>query len=137
MKRHSKSARGTRRVRAAFFALTACLAVQAEGSLSRATGARAPRPPVVVGTAHAAPGEKVRGTLKVAEDADGTPVVLPISVVSGGRPGPVVWVQACSHGDEYGGPRALQDVVRGLDPKEMSGTLVAVMIANPPAFEGL
>ena len=48
-----------------------------------------------------------------------------------------MWVDACAHGDEYGGPRALQEVVRGLDPEAISGTLVAVFIANPPAFRGL
>ncbi len=98
---------------------------------------RGAKPPVVVGTARAAPGETVRGTLKVAEASDGAPIALPVAIVAGSRSGPVVWVQACSHGDEYGGPRALQNVVRGLDPKTMSGTLVAVMITNVPAFRGL
>jgi len=104
-----------------------------------APAAEAPqaKPTIVLGTARGAPGEKVRGTLKVAEGSDGAAIVLPITIVTGSRPGPIVWAQACSHGDEYGGPRALQDVVRGLDPKEMSGTLVAVMITNVPAFQGL
>jgi predicted deacylase len=93
--------------------------------------------PIEVGTARGVPGEKVRGTLKVAEDADGTPVVLPITVATGRKPGPVAWVQAATHGDEYGGPRALQEVVRGLDPATMTGTVIAVMISNPSAFQGL
>ena len=92
---------------------------------------------VEIGTARGVPGQKVRGALKVAETADGTPYDLPIAIVSGRKPGPVVWVNAANHGDEYGGVRALQQVVRGLDPETMSGTLVAVMIANPPAFQGL
>jgi predicted deacylase len=58
-------------------------------------------------------------------------------VVTGTRPGPVVWVDAAAHGDEYGGPRALQELVKSLDPAAMSGTLVAVFLANPPAFRGL
>ena len=93
--------------------------------------------PVEVGTARGVPGEKVRGALKVAEDADGTPVVLPITIATGRKPGPVAWVQAATHGDEYGGPRALQEVVRGLDPATMTGTVIAVMISNPSAFQGL
>lgn len=93
--------------------------------------------PVEVGTARGVAGEKVRGALKVAEDADGTPIVLPITIVTGRKPGPVAWIQAATHGDEYGGPRALQDVVRGLEPASMSGTLIAVMISNPSAFQGL
>jgi predicted deacylase len=92
---------------------------------------------IEVGTARGVSGNAVRGSLKVAEDADGADIVLPVVIVTGRKPGPVVWVDACSHGDEYGGPRALQEVVRSLDPEAMAGTLVAVMIANPPAFQGL
>src|SRR5215470_8781450 len=90
-----------------------------------------------VGTAKGVTGETVRGTLTVAQAADGSPVSLPIAIVTGARPGPVVWVQAAAHGDEYGGPRALQDVLRSLDPKTMSGAVVAVMITNVPALRGL
>ena len=95
------------------------------------------KPPVEIGTAKGVAGQAVRGTLKVAEAADGSAVALPVVVVTGRAPGPVVWVEASAHGDEYGGPRALQDVVKGLDPAAMKGTVVAVMITNPPAFRGL
>lgn len=93
--------------------------------------------PVAIGTAQGVRGQTVRGSLKVAETSDGSSVAVPISIVSGAKPGPVVWVQAAAHGDEYGGPRALQDVVRSLDPSQMSGTLVAVMVTNVPALRGL
>ena len=93
--------------------------------------------PVSIGAAQGVPGRTVRGSLKVAETADGSPVALPIAIVTGAKPGPVVWVQAAAHGDEYGGPRALQDVVKGLDPSQMSGSLVAVMVTNVPALQGL
>jgi hypothetical protein len=93
--------------------------------------------PLVVGTARGVAGQKVRGGLKVLEEADGSAVEIPLAIVTGRRPGPVVWASACMHGDEYGGPRALQAVVRDLDPEEMSGTLVAAFITNPPAFRGL
>ena len=118
-------------------ALTAATAVLAAAALPL-LGASAPKDwPVSVGSAHGAAGRAVRGTLKVAEAADGTPVELPIQIVSGERPGPIVWVEAATHGDEYGGVRALQELVRGLDPRAMSGAVVAVMITNPPAFRGL
>ncbi len=95
------------------------------------------RTPPEIGGTRAVPGRKVRGSLRVGEDADGTALAIPFVIVTGRRPGPVVWVNATSHGDEYGGPRALQEVVRRLDPAAMSGTVIAVMIANPPAFQGL
>jgi uncharacterized protein len=102
----------------------------------RAAAAPAPTP-LQIGTAHGVPGQTVRGSLVVAEAADGSPVSLPLAIVTGRLPGPVVWVEAGAHGDEYGGPRALQDVLRGLDPAVMSGTVVAVMITNPLAFRAL
>ena len=92
---------------------------------------------IEIGGVRGVAGRKVRGLLKVGEDSDGADLALPLVIAAGSRPGPVVWVNASSHGDEYGGPRALQDVVRRIDPKEMAGTLVAVLIANPPAFQGL
>jgi uncharacterized protein len=92
---------------------------------------------IEVGTARGVAGQAVRGSLEVAEAADGTPVSLPIVIVTGARPGPVVWLEAGAHGDEYGGPRALQELVKSLDPKAMSGTVVAVLIANPFAFRAL
>ena len=93
--------------------------------------------PIEIGTTRGVPGQAVRGWLKVAEAADGTPVSLPLVIVTGMRPGPVVWLEAGAHGDEYGGPRAMQELVRSLDPQAMSGTVVAVMIANPFAFRAL
>ncbi len=117
------------------FVLAAGLVLPA--AAAAAAAGPAAKGPVEVGTARGVAGQKVRGALKVAEDADGTPIVLPLTVATGRKPGPVVWVQAATHGDEYGGPRALQDVVRGLDPATMTGTVIAVMISNPSAFQGL
>ena len=121
--------------RATIISLAAAFLFLAGDAPARAAEAPATKPPVEIGGARAVAGEKVRGALKVAEDADGTPIVLPLTIIAGKKPGPVAWVQAATHGDEYGGARALQDVVRG--PGTMSGTLIAVMIANPPAFQGL
>jgi predicted deacylase len=97
----------------------------------------AQRPPVTLGTARGVAGRAVRGSLPVAEAADGSSIALPLVIVTGRRPGPTVWVEAAAHGDEYGGPRALQEVVRILDPEAMSGTVVAVFVSNPPALRGL
>jgi predicted deacylase len=106
--------------------------------LAAGLGASPVEPKIVeIGTARGVAGQTVRGALVVAEAADGSPVALPIAIVTGRQGGPVVWVEASAHGDEYGGPRALQDVVRSLDPAVMSGTVVAVMITNPLAFRAL
>ena len=111
-------------------------------TLLLALSSAAPDPPpslpiLEIGSAKGVRGQTVRGTLPVGEESDGTAVALPIAIATGRRPGPVVWVEASAHGDEYGGPRALQQVLHSLDPETMSGAVVAVMITNVSAFRGL
>ena len=67
----------------------------------------------------------------------GAPVMgvrLPILLARGRNPGKVLVVMAGVHGDEYEGVRAILDTYAVLDPNEMSGDLLAVPVANPPAF---
>jgi predicted deacylase len=59
---------------------------------------------------------------------------LPVVLLRGGRPGRTLVVTAGIHGDEYEGVRAIFDVIRELDPASMSGDLLCVPVANPPAF---
>jgi hypothetical protein len=70
----------------------------------------------------------------VATWADGSPLSLPLIVVHGRRPGPVLYLQAGLHGDELTGVEVARRVSARLRPAELRGTLVAVPIANPPAF---
>src|SRR2546422_318824 len=93
-------------LRVAFCSLAAAIPLQPGAPAARAAETPAARPPVEIGSARGVVGEKVRGALKVAEDADGTPIVLPLTIIAGKKPGPVAWVQAATHGDEYGGARA-------------------------------
>jgi uncharacterized protein len=120
-----------RRLRLAMIGVLACAAAGAVEAPVEG------RKPVEIGTAHGVAGQAVRGALKVAEAPDGSAVTLPLVIVTGRKPGPVVWVEASAHGDEYGGPRALQEVVRSLDANTLSGTVVAVMVTNPLAFRAL
>ncbi len=65
-------------------------------------------------------------------------VKLPVLLARGGKsgkmPGQTLVVTAGVHGDEFEGIRALFEVFRELDPAEMTGDLLAVPVANPPAF---
>ncbi len=88
---------------------------------------------VSVGGAERRTGERTEGFLKLASAPDkelGSPVV----VVSGVKPGPTIWVQACVHGTEVGGIAGINRFLAGLDPQTLSGTIVAVMTANPAAY---
>jgi predicted deacylase len=61
-------------------------------------------------------------------------VELPVIVVRGGTAGRTLVVTAGIHGDEYEGVRAIFDVISQLDPETMSGDLICIPVANPPAF---
>jgi len=91
--------------------------------------------PFTVGDLKAGPGQAVSGYLNVAaKDDRGTQV--PVSVIRGAQPGPVLALIAGVHGYEYPGITALSELRQSVDPKALSGTLVMVHIANPPSFYG-
>lgn len=79
------------------------------------------------------PGETVRKRVHVADFADGTPVTIPVAIVGGVKPGPTLYVQAGIHGDELTGIEICRMFLKTLDPNEISGTVVAVPVANLPS----
>ncbi len=87
-----------------------------------------------VGTAAAAPGQKVAGAIEVPAGADAA-LSVPVVVVRGVRPGRVLALVAGSHGTEYASIIALERVIERLDPTQMSGTVIVVPLVNVPSFE--
>lgn len=59
---------------------------------------------------------------------------LPVVVLCGARPGPTVWLSAAVHGDELVGVEIIRQVMRGIDPRRLSGTVLAVPVVNVPGF---
>jgi predicted deacylase len=91
--------------------------------------------PFTVGSARARPGEAATGWIDVPDGGDaGTR--LPVTVVHGARPGPVLALVAGTHGYEYTSVLALQRVRGRLDPARMAGAVILVHLANPPCFYG-
>jgi hypothetical protein len=89
--------------------------------------------PFNVGPVTAAPGTIASGAIEVPAAADaGT--TIPITVVRGARPGPVLALIAGNHGYEYAPIIALQRLRTKLDPKAVSGTVIMVHVANMPSF---
>lgn len=88
---------------------------------------------IVVGSVAAAPGERATGLVQVHLGGEHV-TVLPVVIVNGARPGPRVAVTAGIHGAEYVSIAALREVVLALDPAEVTGSIVAVLTANPSAF---
>jgi len=75
------------------------------------------------------------GFLEIPPGTDGA-ARIPVSVLHGARPGPVLALVAGTHGYEYPPITALQRVRRTLDPAHLSGTVILVHVANPPSFLG-
>ncbi len=91
------------------------------------------RGPFSVGGVTARPGTSVSGFLEVPSGVDeGTRI--PITVVRGASPGPVLALIAGTHGYEYPPILALQRLRHELVPGNLSGTVILVHIANLPSF---
>jgi predicted deacylase len=61
---------------------------------------------------------------------------IPITTLTGARPGPVLALIAGNHGYEYPPVLALQELRARIDTTELSGTVVMVHVANMPSFLG-
>ena len=91
------------------------------------------RPIVTVGPLTVQPGAKASGMIRVPSGKDEA-TTIPISVIHGAQPGPTLALVAGNHGYEYTPIIALQRLPPRLDPKQMSGTLILVHVANMPSF---
>jgi predicted deacylase len=85
-----------------------------------------------VGPLRAGPGSKVTGFL----DVPGTPIRMPVTLVRGAEPGPLLSITAGVHGGEYPGIEAAIRTAAALDPKNLRGSVIVVHIVDVPAFHG-
>ncbi|HJY26721.1 MAG TPA: M14 family metallopeptidase [Pyrinomonadaceae bacterium] len=86
-----------------------------------------------VGNATAARGQKVTGTIEVPPGVDAG-LSIPVAVIHGAKPGPVLALVAGSHGTEYTSIIALEKVIMRLNPAEVSGTVIIVPLINIQSF---
>lgn len=87
-----------------------------------------------VGTATAAPGQKADGYLQVPAGVDaGTNI--PVVIVNGAKPGPVLALVTGAHGTEYVSIIAVEKLINELNPAEVSGTVILVPLVNIASFE--
>lgn len=86
------------------------------------------------GTAVAARGEIGRGTIDVPAGSDAA-LSIPVAVINGAKPGPVLAIVSGAHGTEYASIIAVEKLIQRLDPKTLSGTVILVPLVNIPSFE--
>src|SRR5262245_15050816 len=87
-----------------------------------------------VGSATASRGQTARGAIKVPPGVDAG-YDIPVAVVHGARPGPVLAIVAGSHGTEYASIVAVAKLIDAVDPAQLAGTLVLVPLVNVASFE--
>lgn len=81
-----------------------------------------------------APGQRRQIDVPVARLYTHTPLNIPVEVVHGRRPGPVMLVCGAIHGDEINGVEIVRRVLRTRSLSRLRGTLIAVPIVNVFGF---
>ena len=110
-----------------------CVALSGEALGSQSLGGD-PHPTFTVGTATARRGAKATGIIAVPAGSDaGTNI--PVAVVHGAKPGPVLALVAGVHGTEYASIIALERLIGLLDPTPLSGTVIIVPLVNVASFQ--
>lgn len=90
---------------------------------------------LIIGGVSIKPGTRKRIELPVAKLFDYTELSIPIEVVRGKEPGPVLFVSAAIHGDEINGCEAIKRLLaKKRTLSQMRGTLIAVPIVNVFGF---
>ena len=87
-----------------------------------------------VGTASAERGQKAYGFIEVPAAADPA-TSIPVTVVHGAKPGPVLAIVAGSHGTEYASIIAVLKLIGVLDPAQLSGSVILVPLVNRASFD--
>ena len=70
----------------------------------------------------------------IAEDVLGRPLSVPVLVARGDRPGPVFGLTAAVHGNELNGIPVIHRLFEQINPRNLRGSLVAVVVVNLPGF---
>jgi predicted deacylase len=91
-------------------------------------------PTITIAGVAIAPGESQRLDLPAARLPTQTPLSLPIAVVNGQQPGPVLWLSAAIHGDELNGVEIIRQVLQHIQPHRLRGAVIAVPIVNVFGF---
>src|SRR5216684_1673896 len=86
-----------------------------------------------VGTAVAAPGHKATGFLQVPAGSDAA-TEIPVVVVQGSKPGPVLALVSGAHGTEYASVIAIEKLIQTIDPSQITGTVILVPLVNIQSF---
>lgn len=89
---------------------------------------------ITIGDTEIAAGTRVTIDLPIADLYTGTSLHMPMKVVNGRRPGPVLFVCAAVHGDELNGVEIVRRLLKQKALRSIRGTLIAVPVVNVHGF---
>lgn len=89
---------------------------------------------ITIGNVEIRPGERVSINLPIADLYTGTSLFMPVKVIRGKRPGPVLFVSAAVHGDELNGVEIIRRLLSQKALRSIRGTLIAVPVVNVHGF---
>jgi predicted deacylase len=87
-----------------------------------------------VGTASAEPGQKANGYIEVPAGVDAA-TNIPVVVINGAKPGPVLALVTGAHGTEYVSIVAVEKLIGELDPAQVTGKVILLPLVNITSFE--
>src|SRR5688500_17282443 len=99
-----------------------------------AAGSASAQSPLSVGGITAAPGTKASGTIEIAARGGDQGTSVPVTVINGAKPGPILALTAGVHGQEYTPVLALQRLRTRIDPATLTGAVIMVHVANMPSY---
>jgi uncharacterized protein len=114
----------------ASFAFGLALTAAADGQTATGAGTATFK----VGTASANRGQTAYGAIEVPAGSDAA-LSIPVAVVHGAKPGPVLAIVSGAHGTEYASIIAVERLIHQLDAKAIAGTVILVPLVNVPSFE--
>ena len=80
------------------------------------------------------PGTRINVDVPVADLYTSTSLSMPVQVICGRKPGPVLFVSAAIHGDELNGVEIIRRLLKRTALRSLRGTLIAVPIVNVHGF---
>ena len=78
--------------------------------------------------------KRTDGFINYGQKAEYSHYQIPIIIINGGKPGPTLLVDSCTHGDEYEGTAAILKLAGELEKSSFNGTAVFVPALNIEAF---
>lgn len=81
-----------------------------------------------------APGKRALVELPISQLSNGLSMTLPVKVIHGKKPGPVLFVSAAVHGDEIVGVEVIRRLSQRPSLKGLAGTLLLVPVVNGYGF---